>query len=302
MLEGFGEKVKGLRAENNITREELCGNEAELSIRQLARIESGKSIPNLSSVNYIAKQLGVSIGSLTDGQNIELPKRYKELKYQLLRNPTYLDKKRIEQRELQLDEVFIDFYENLPEVEKLIMDCLQASLDVALSHKIEYGTDILNEYIEQLTLKDRFNYNELILIDLYLICYRSSGFCEDLFDINVYKLLFKKAIKQINLLEIEELCVLNQLMVTFFSIAYKLNHFEIVESIIETTQLITRKVNDFHRIPILYLMEWKYYLKYKNNKLEAKRCYHKAIHFTEMTGDDYLKVRIYEEWKKDKGM
>ncbi|VGR36603.1 Cro/CI family transcriptional regulator [Streptococcus pyogenes] len=91
MLEHFGGKVKVLRLEKRISREDLCGDESELSVRQLARIELGQSIPSLSKVIFIAKALNVSVGYLTDGADLELPKRYKELKYLILRTPTYMD-------------------------------------------------------------------------------------------------------------------------------------------------------------------------------------------------------------------
>ncbi|HEP1439119.1 TPA: helix-turn-helix transcriptional regulator, partial [Streptococcus pyogenes] len=61
MLEHFGGKVKVLRLEKRISREDLCGDESELSVRQLARIELGQSIPSLSKVIFIAKALNVSV-------------------------------------------------------------------------------------------------------------------------------------------------------------------------------------------------------------------------------------------------
>lgn len=126
MLENFGEKVKELRIEKNITREELCGGETELSIRQLARIELGQSIPTLSKVMFIAKVLDVSVGFLTDGAELEVPKRYKELKYLILRTPTYMDDHRLKIREQQFDEIFEDYYDQLPEEEKsLLIVCSQ---------------------------------------------------------------------------------------------------------------------------------------------------------------------------------
>lgn len=56
MLEHFGGKVKVLRLEKRISREDLCGDESELSVRQLARIELGQSIPSLSKVIFITKK------------------------------------------------------------------------------------------------------------------------------------------------------------------------------------------------------------------------------------------------------
>ena len=77
-MKAFGEKVRQLREERGISREAFCGDETELSIRQLYRVETGQSIPTLNKVTYIAQILGVSIGELTDGKTFELPARYKE--------------------------------------------------------------------------------------------------------------------------------------------------------------------------------------------------------------------------------
>lgn len=156
MLEHFGEKVRGLRLEKGISREELCGDEAELSVRQLARIELGQSIPSLAKVIFIAKALEVSVGYLTDGANLELPKRYKELKYLILRTPTYMDDRKLQVRESQFDEIFENYYDQLPEEEQLIIECLQATLDTLLSENINFGVELLQEYFKQTKVKQRF--------------------------------------------------------------------------------------------------------------------------------------------------
>ncbi|HEP4110397.1 TPA: transcriptional regulator Rgg4/ComR, partial [Streptococcus pyogenes] len=168
MLEHFGGKVKVLRLEKRISHEDLCGDESELSVRQLARIELGQSIPSLSKVIFIAEALNVSVGYLTDGADLELPKRYKELKYLILRTPTYMDDGKLQVREEQFDEIFEDYYDKLPEEEKIIIDCLQATLDTLLSENTNFGIDLLQEYFNQIKTKVRFRQNDLILLELYL--------------------------------------------------------------------------------------------------------------------------------------
>ena len=81
MLKDFGKKIKSLRLEKGLTKEAVCLDESQLSTRQLTRIESGQSTPTLNKAVYIAGRLGVTLGYLTDGENVELPSRYKELKY-----------------------------------------------------------------------------------------------------------------------------------------------------------------------------------------------------------------------------
>lgn len=75
----FGEKIKRLRLAKKISRSEFCGDESELSIRQLIRIENGESRPTLTKLKYIAERLGVEDYKLMPSY-IELDKEYLELK------------------------------------------------------------------------------------------------------------------------------------------------------------------------------------------------------------------------------
>lgn len=113
----FGKRVKELRQLRDITKEAFCGDETELSVRQLTRIENGVSTPTLAKVIFIAQQLGVTVGDLADENHFELPARYKELKFLLLRTQTYLDKDRLAKRKAYLDEIFNNYYDALPEEE-----------------------------------------------------------------------------------------------------------------------------------------------------------------------------------------
>ena len=154
MLKHFGSKVRNLRVTRNITREDFCGDETELSVRQLARIESGQSIPNLTKAHYIAKQLNVKLDILTGGESLELPKRYKELKYLILRIPTYADAERLKLRECQFDHIFEEFYDNLPEDECLAIDSLQAKFEVYQTGDINFGVEVLCECFDKVKYKD----------------------------------------------------------------------------------------------------------------------------------------------------
>ncbi len=47
----FGQRVRQLRETASLTREQFCGDELELSVRQLTRIEAGTSKPTFQKSN-----------------------------------------------------------------------------------------------------------------------------------------------------------------------------------------------------------------------------------------------------------
>ncbi|VHA81921.1 transcriptional regulator Rgg4/ComR [Streptococcus pyogenes] len=299
MLEHFGGKVKVLRLEKRISREDLCGDESELSVRQLARIELGQSIPSLSKVIFIAKALNVSVGYLTDGADLELPKRYKELKYLILRTPTYMDDGKLQVREEQFDEIFEDYYDKLPEEEKIIIDCLQATLDTLLSENTNFGIDLLQEYFNQIKTKVRFRQNDLILLELYLAYLDIEGMDGQYSDKIFYDSLLDNLSEQFEQFELDELFIVNKIIIDISSLSLKNNRLDNLEKAIEMSQKIMAKIQDWNRMPILKLIEWKYFLIKQKDIIKAEQSFMKACLFAQMTADQYLKNKLIQEWEKD---
>lgn len=299
MLEHFGGKVKVLRLEKRISREDLCGDESELSVRQLARIELGQSIPSLSKVIFIAKALNVSVGYLTDGADLELPKRYKELKYLILRTPTYMDDGKLQVREEQFDEIFEDYYDKLPEEEKIIIDCLQATLDTLLSENTNFGIDLLQEYFNQIKTKVRFRQNDLILLELYLAYLDIEGMDGQYSDKIFYDSLLDNLSEQFEQFELDELFIVNKIIIDISSLSLKNNRLYNLEKAIEMSQKIMAKIQDWNRMPILKLIEWKYFLIKQKDIIKAEQSFMKACLFAQMTADQYLENKLIQEWEKD---
>ncbi|HHS3454788.1 TPA: transcriptional regulator Rgg4/ComR [Streptococcus pyogenes] len=299
MLEHFGGKVKVLRLEKRISREDLCGDESELSVRQLARIELGQSIPSLSKVIFIAKALNVSVGYLTDGADLELPKRYKELKYLILRTPTYMDDGKLQVREEQFDEIFEDYYDKLSEEEKIIIDCLQATLDTLLSENTNFGIDLLQEYFNQIKTKVRFRQNDLILLELYLAYLDIEGMDGQYSDKIFYDSLLDNLSEQFEQFELDELFIVNKIIIDISSLSLKNNRLDNLEKAIEMSQKIMAKIQDWNRMPILKLIEWKYFLIKQKDIIKAEQSFMKACLFAQMTADQYLENKLIQEWEKD---
>lgn len=297
-MEKFGIKVRALREEKGISREEFCGDETELSVRQLARIESNQSIPSLSKAQFIANQLGVTLDTLTDGGSLELPRRYEELKYLLIRTPTYGDKVRLGRKGEYFDEISEKFYDIIPEEERLIIDCLQAKLDVHFSDDVNFGEGILNDYFDQVNRKQLFNINDLILIDLYFICLESAKTTEGIYSITFYDKLMKRLINQKRISPETDL-ILNNVLLNNVDLVLRFHRESFMKRIIIKSDTIMTSVHDFQRRPVLSLVEWKYYLQFKKDFLAAQKSYSHAILFANLIGDTYLENKLIEEWELD---
>lgn len=294
----FGKRVRQLRLERHMTKEELCQDEAELSVRQLTRIESGVSTPTLSKVEFIAWRLGVKVGELTDEEQFRLPERYKELKFLLLRTQTYLDTKRLRLREQYLEEIFEDFYDNLPEEEQLIVEILQSRQDILKSDGEFAAKKILHEYLEQIKHRQQYTVNDLILIELYCMYLPYAEFNNDIYNRDTHKLIIEHLLDTDRNLNSDELFVLNKTISSMASSCIFLEDKHNLHRLISKMENLMVKIQDFQRMHILNLLKWKYYLL--DNNLELAKKYHiDACLFSSLTQDKHLSEKLEKEWQHD---
>ena len=76
-INDLGDKVRLLREEKGLSRPVFCGDESELSVRQLVRIEKGEFRPTIKTLEYIANRLDIPSYVLMPDYK-ELPKRYQK--------------------------------------------------------------------------------------------------------------------------------------------------------------------------------------------------------------------------------
>lgn len=298
MFEDFGKRLKELRNERQLTREEFCMDESELSVRQLARIELGHSLPNIRTVMVIAQRLGVSLQFLTNGETLELPKAYLELKHHILRVPTYADVTRIAIKENHFDTIYETYYDDLPEVEKLVIDTLQVTQDSLITENFNFGISILGDYFEQTKMKHSYDENDLILINLYLTYLDLEGFDGKYSDATFNRQLFAQLKSQSRTFSTDELMVLTQVLITMYAISLKDSRL-VLDDVLQLIDFTMEKTKDFSRLPIQKILEWKYQLHIEHNSKRAKHSYDKAMLFAQMTDDTYLEEQLVAEWHRD---
>lgn len=139
----IGEKIKSARLQQNLTREVVCNDESEITIRQLARIESGESLPTLPKLRFLAKKLNISISYLIDDNSLENPKEYSVLKNKIIKQTIYNNNNRIEIINSYFDQIYEKFYDILSEEEQLVIDIMHATVNILSFDNIQFASGIL---------------------------------------------------------------------------------------------------------------------------------------------------------------
>lgn len=291
----FGKIVKSLREERKLSREDLCGDESELSVRQLTRLEQDQSRPTLTKIQYIAKGLGVPSYKLMADYK-ELPARYLNLKYLLIRNSLFRLEDKIAEKELYLAEIYEEFYEDLPEDEQVAVDVMQSYVDVLVTHDSYFGQAVLGDYFAQVKLKQSYEVNDLLLINLYFYCCNlGAGSWEaDLYDSFVEKLLSADSY-----LLLEQLFVLLPVLISCAAAGLLYGRFDKMEILLSKMKDLMEKTKDYQSQPVIFLTEWKCHLLIKKDKATAEEVYRDAVQFARLIGEKGIEKRLEDEWLAD---
>ena len=286
----IGNNIRTARLNKNLTQADVCGDESELTIRQLARIENGQVLVSLSKLLFLSKVLNFPVKDIVDIEKIEIPKLYLELKNKLIRAHNYGDEKRIGILEEMFDEIYDNFYDRLPEEEQLLVEVLQVQLDVFSSRDVTYGLTLLEEYLHQILKKKKYSYNDLLLINLYFICCAIG-----LEDKTYFEELSKKVLLYIDYSDNERIYILERILIGILT-QVKIEDYLIYTKVFRE---ITESTNNFQHKPVIYAFEAKYYLKVEKDCKKAEQSYNKAIEFANMLNDKVLADNLIKEKELD---
>ena len=295
----LGEKVRILREEKGLSRPVFCGDESELSVRQLVRIEKGEFRPTIKTLEYIAERLEIPSYVLMPDYK-ELPKRYQELKYFLLHHPDYGDKELQEQKEEYFDEIFENFYDDLPRDEKMIVDCLQAIDEVRATDNEQYGIALLDESFEELWNQREFSFSDLLKIRLYFLCSYLENIKKGQLSISEQQklqLMFQKVCNNVENSGTDDLFLVRDVLFAGLGSCELLNDLELFKLAVEKLNWISEKTRDFQKQPIVLMVEWKYYIQTDYDT--AKQKYEEAKMMARMFGNEKLIVSLDNEWSED---
>mgnify|MGYP000900865256 CR=1 FL=1 len=291
----IGKRIRTLRTEKGLSREAFCGDEKHLTVRQLARIETGNNLPSLAKLDYIAEVLGVPMSQLIDEGMIIVPKEYLKLKTKLIRQSIHGDEEKVHQREAIFEDIQERFYDQLPEDEQVSVEVLQAIDDVYVSENAEFGEGLIEEYFEQLLLKTNYDTNDLLILHLYFLKCTLNAKPID----NVFENIYSNILEQTNFSDANNIHLIQRVIVSIVLYHFNIEYYDLMPQTLNAVREIIDEVQDFALLPTVDFFEAKYYIHTNQNKDLALDYYNKAINGSELLNDKSFRDRVIEEKNKD---
>ena len=290
----IGKRISEERERQGLTREQVCDTEDELTVKQLMRIELGRSLPTIVKLQYISDKLGVSLNYLLGETKLDIPEDYYQAKYTLMKSPVYGDPERIKKKLKDIEELYDNYIEFLPEEELLAIDLLEKSLDFMIREEDSLIEYVFEDYLTQALKKETYSLNDLLLISHYAYRCQDSNYDKGIID-EFRRKLIKQELQGEELFNIE-------LMGALTSIAgiYVMHHdYKDMKSVVDKLYEIMHSCMQHSYQPGIIVFEAKYYLFYENNRDKATELYNTATVLAEAFGDQVFIKNLKMEMEKD---
>ena len=292
----IGKRIREERERQGLTREQVCDTEEELTVKQLMRIELGRSLPTIVKLQYISDKLSVSLNYLLGETKLDIPEDYYKAKYKLMKSPVYGDPERIKKKLKDIEELYDNYIEILPEDELFAIDIIERSLNFMVEEEDSLLESVYEDYLTQALKKESYSLNDLLLISYYAYRCQDSDYDKGIIDEFRRKLINQE-------LQGEELFNI-ELMGALTSIAgiYVMHHdYKDMKSVVDKLYEIMHSSMQHSYQPGITIFEAKYYLYYENNLEKATELYNTATVLAEAFGDQVfiknLKMEINNDLK-----
>ena len=291
----IGKRIREERERLGLTREQVCDTEEELTVKQLMRIELGRSLPTIVKLQYISDKLGVSLNYLLGETKLDIPENYYQAKYKLMKSPVYGDPERIKKKLQDIEDLYDNYIDILPEDELLTIDIIERTLNFISEEKKEDLAEIVFEdYLNQVLKKDEYALNDLLLIKYYSVQCQGSSY--DKATIEHFRMkLIKQRLQGDELSNVELLGALSAI-----AGIYVMHHdYKNMKTIVDKMYEVMHSIMQHSYQPGIAMLEAKYYLFYENNRDKATELYNKAILLAEAFGDQVFIKNLKIEMEKD---
>ena len=293
----IGKRIREERERQELTREQVCDSEDELTVKQLMRIELGRSLPTIVKLQYISDKLGVSLNYLLGESKIDIPEDYYRVKYKLMKSPVYGDPDRIKKKLKDIEDLYQKYIEVLPEEELLAIDIIERTLNFMVMEEDSPIESVFEDYLTQVLKKDKYSLNDLLLISYY--AFQCQDYDYDKERIEKFRhILIKQELQGDELFNVE----LNGALAAIAGIYVMHHDYRNMKTIVDKMHTVINKTLQHAYKPAVLIFEAKYYLYYENDVNKARELYNTAQVLSQAFGDEVfiknLKMEIDNDLNK----
>ena len=290
----IGKRIREERERQGLTREQVCDTEEEITVKQLMRIELGRSLPTIVKLQYISDKLGVSLNYLLGETKLDIPEDYYKAKYKLMKSPVYGDPERIKKKLKDIEELYDNYIDILPEDELFAIDIIERTLNFMVMEEDSLIESVFEDYLTQALKKEEYTLNDLLLIKYYSVQCQGSSY--DKTTIEHFRMkLIKQRLQGDELSNVELLGALSAI-----AGIYVMHHdYKNMKPIVDKMYEVMHSIMQHSYQPGIAMLEAKYYLFYENNRDKATELYNKAILLAEAFGDQVFIKNLKTEIQKD---
>lgn len=290
----IGKKIREERERQGLTREQVCDTEEEITVKQLMRIELGRSLPTIVKLQYISDRLGVSLNYLLGETNIDIPEEYYQAKYRLMKSPVYGDTKRINKKLQDIDELYEKYIEFLPEDELLAIDIIERTLNFMIMEEDSLIESVFEDYLVQALKKEAYSLNDLLLISYYAFRCQDYDYDKEIIEKFRHKLI-KQELQGDELFNVELIGALSAI-----AGIYVMHHdYKEMKSVVDKMYVLIDKTLQQAYKPAVLVFEAKYYLFYEKNIDKATELYKMATVLADAFGDQVFIKNLEMEMNND---
>ena len=290
----IGKRIREERERQGLTREQVCDTEEELTVKQLMRIELGRSLPTIVKLQYISDKLGVSLNYLLGETKLDIPEAYYQAKYKLMKSPVYGDPERIKKKLEDIEDLYDNYIDVLPEDELLAIDLIERSLNFMVEEKYSLLESVYEDYLTQALKKEAYSLNDLLLISYYALRCQDYDYDKERIEKFRHKLI-KQELQGDELFNVELIGALSAI-----AGIYVMHHdYKEMRSVVDKMYVLIDKTLQQAYKPAVLVFEAKYYLFYENNIEKATELYNTATVLAETFGDQVFIKNLKIEMEKD---
>ncbi len=290
----IGKRIREERERLGLTREQVCDTEDELTVKQLMRIELGRSLPTIVKLQYISDKLNVSLNYLLGETNLDIPEDYYQAKYKLMKSPVYGDPERIKKKLKDIEELYDNYIEILPEDELFAIDIIERTLNFMVMEEDSLIESVFEDYLTQALKKEAYSLNDLLLISYYAFRCQDYDYDKERIEKFRHKLI-KQELQGDELFNVELIGALSAI-----AGIYVMHHdYKEMKSVVDKMYVLIDKTLQQAYKPAVLVFEAKYYLFYENNIDKATELYKMATVLADAFGDQVFIKNLKMEMEKD---